>query len=84
VTKEIVRHASRLDDSNHSLCGDSSGRLTKPKESVNCPTCRAILNHVHDRYPEHASHTDWRLTKEQSRQAAREMYADLVGGENEG
>lgn len=83
MTKEIVRHAARMADS-FSLCGSSSGRLTKPHESVNCPTCRVILNHVRDRYPEHAGYTDWRLTKDQERQAARDMYRDLVGGEIKG
>lgn len=83
TSKEIVRHASRMADS-YSLCGSSSGRLTKPMESVNCPTCRVILNHVRDQYPEHAEYTDWRLTKDQERQAARDMYRDLVGGEIEG
>lgn len=84
MTTEMIRHASRLDDSPQFLCGAPGGRKTRPKESINCPTCRAILNHVRDRYPSHASHTDWRLTKEQRQQAARDMYADLVGGEIEG
>lgn len=81
-----TRHASELDDSKYALCGDRVGApgLTKPKDVVNCPRCRAILNHVRQRYPEHAEYTDWRATKEQMREAVNDMYRDLVGGEIEG
>lgn len=75
----LTRHASKLDDSREALCGEQAGRLTRPKESVNCPTCRVILNHVRARYPEHAEHYDWRLTTDQMREAAADMYRDLVG-----
>jgi hypothetical protein len=78
-----VRHASRLDDSKQSLCGESPGYLTRPRETINCPTCRVILNHVRDRYAQDG-YSDRRLTKDEMRQAAREMYADLVGGDIEG
>lgn len=83
-SKELIRHASAVDDRQLNLCSAAGGHRTKPKESVNCPACRVIMNHVRDRYPEHASYTDWRLTRDQVRQAARDMRADLVGGEIEG
>lgn len=78
----MILHASRLDDSSATLCGvdwDQKNRKTRPKEVVNCPTCRAILNHIRDRYPSHAEYTDWRLTKDQMREAARDMARDLLG-----
>jgi len=74
-----TRHASKLDDSKETLCGETGGRLTKPKELVNCPTCRVILNHVRGRYPEHARYGDWRLTKDQMREAAADMRRDIYG-----
>lgn len=79
--KEKARHASQLDDSRFSLCGEMVGKrgMTEPKDVVNCPTCRAILNHVRQRYPQHAEYTDWRLTKEHMGEAARDMRRDLLG-----
>lgn len=79
TSKQTVRHAARLDKSCLTLCGASSGRLTEPNETVDCPTCRVILNQVRNRYPKHAGYTDWRLTKEQMQQAARDMRADMYG-----
>lgn len=76
-----TRHASKLEDSQEPLCALPGGRLTKPNESTNCPRCRAILNHVRQQYPQHAEYTDWRLTKEQMREAARDMARDLLGVE---
>lgn len=79
----MIRHASRMEGSSQSLCGSQEGRATRPKESVNCPECRVILNHVRHAYPQHAGHTDWRSTAEQRRQAARDMAADMMGGAND-
>lgn len=78
--KKRVIHAGRMGDDRSALCGASTGRATRPRETVNCPTCRVILNHVRDAYPEHAEYTDWRSTPEQLRQAARDMVADMHGG----
>lgn len=79
--KEKTRHASQMEDSQFSLCGERVGKrgLTEPKDVVNCPTCRAILNHVRQQYPQHAEYADWRLTKEQMSEAARDMARDLLG-----
>lgn len=87
MKRQMIRHAGRLDDDSATLCTanvDSRNRKTRPGESINCPTCRAILNHVRQRYPEHAGHTDWRSTREQTREAARDMARDLLGAEVEG
>jgi hypothetical protein len=81
---DVILHASRLDDDSATLCTanvDRKNRKTRPNESVNCPTCRAILNHVRERYPQHADYGDWRLTREQMREAARDMARDLLGVE---
>ncbi len=75
----VTRHAARTSDGDF-LCGPGEGRVTEPKESVNCPMCRTILNNVRERYPEHADYDDWRLTRAQERQAARDMVADMQGG----
>jgi len=71
-------HASRGDDI--ALCGADGGRLTRPKETVNCPGCRVAINHVRDRYPHHSEYTDWRLTPEQERRATQRLLADMYGG----
>jgi hypothetical protein len=68
-------------DDRSPLCGATTGRATRPEESVNCPMCRVILNHVRQVYPSHAEYTDWRLTAKQRREAAESMYRDLVLGE---
>jgi hypothetical protein len=69
-----------MGDDRSSLCG-LAGRSTRPKEVVNCPTCRVILNHLRSAYPAHAEYTDWRPTKAQLAEAADAMHRDLVGGE---
>jgi hypothetical protein len=63
-TRKVVRHASHPEP-DRALCGARNGSRTRPKEQVNCPECRVILNHVRDRYPAHARYGDWRLTREQ-------------------
>lgn len=80
-----IRHASN--GRGAPLCGSTvehlrkvPSRFTQPKEAVNCPECRVVLNHVRDRYPEHASYTDWRLTAEEQRRAAADFVADMHGG----
>lgn len=83
LAEEMVRHAGRMDDDRSALCGSTTGRATRPKESVNCPSCRVILNHVREVYPQHAGHTDWRSTAAQRRRAARDMAADMMGGAND-
>jgi hypothetical protein len=84
MTKEQVMHASRTSDSDTTsgiaLCGITDGRLTHPKQTVNCPNCRVILNHTRQQYPQHAGFSDWRLTSDQRRQAARDFVADMNGG----
>lgn len=82
MNEVTVRHASRLDDSRDRLCGAASGRPTNVQESINCPTCRAILNHVRQRYGDEYHHRG--LTATEAQEATRAMYADLVGGEIEG
>lgn len=76
-----VRHARAIADAPDALCGARTGRNTRPTESVSCPQCRVILNHVRRTYPEHADYTDWRPTKAQRHEAASAMYRDLVLGE---
>jgi hypothetical protein len=63
-TRKVVRHASHPEP-DRALCGARNGSRTRPKEQVNCPECRVILNHVRYRYPAHARYGDWRLTREQ-------------------
>lgn len=76
-----IRHASKTSDRRSApLCGVVVGRTTAPKESVNCPECRVILNHVRNNYPAHAVYTDWRLTPAQARKAVDRMVADMYGG----
>jgi len=77
---EKVRHAGRMDDDRGALCGSQIGRATRPKESVNCPTCRTILNHVRQTYPQHAGYTDWRLSERERHEAAMRFVADMHGG----
>lgn len=74
-----TRHAARTSAEDF-LCGAGEGRTTKPKEVVNCPMCRVILNNLWKRYPEHDEYGDWRLTPEQERSAARDMLADMRAG----
>jgi hypothetical protein len=83
MSLEKTRHASRMGGISSSLCGELTGRMSRPKESVNCPDCRTILNHVRQQYPQHANYTDWRLTAEQRQQAARDFVADMHGGAND-
>jgi hypothetical protein len=78
-TETVIRHAGRMDDDRNPLCG-AQGRATRPKETVNCPDCRVILNHIRSAYPAHAEYTDWRLTKAEKARAAEDMYRDLVLG----
>lgn len=79
-----TRHASRTSDSDTAsgiaLCGVTDGRLTRPKQTVNCPNCRVILNHVRKAYPQHAGYTDWRATAKQKREATAAFIADMHGG----
>lgn len=78
-TTDRIRHAS-LTSLNHSrLCG-GVGRITQPGETVNCPACRATLNHLRQQYPARFDYEDIRPTKAQARQAARDMAADMMGG----
>jgi hypothetical protein len=83
--KEMIRHASN----GHGglLCGPQQinhrGRITRPKETVNCPDCRVVLNHIRELYPQHAGYMDWRLTAEARRQAAADFVADMCGGAND-
>jgi hypothetical protein len=78
--QQEVRHAGRMGDDRRPLCGATTGRATRPKESINCPECRIIVNFVRETYPHHAGHTDWRLTPEQERKAIARMAADMYGG----
>lgn len=79
-----TRHASQTSDrSSPSLCGASTGRTTYPKESVNCPDCRVVLNHTRRQYPQHADYGDWRLTDKERKQAAAAFVADMHGGAND-
>jgi len=84
-TKETIRHASRASDyaAGIALCGVTDERLTRPKQTVNCPECRVILNHIRQHYPQHADYTDWRLTADQRRKAARDFVADMHGGSDD-
>lgn len=75
-----TRHVGRMEDDRSALCGAGTGRATRPKESVNCPDCRTILNHIRGTYPSHAEYTDWRPTTAQRRQAAQDFIADMHGG----
>lgn len=68
---------------NKTLCGLPSGRRTRPKEGVTCAECRSILTHVRDRYPNHASFTDWRLTAHEEKRAVEGMIADMRGGHDD-
>lgn len=61
------------------LCGDY-GQVSRPGDTVNCPSCRTVLNHVRRAYPEHAGYTDWRPTTSQLREASKRMAADIYGG----
>jgi hypothetical protein len=81
-TRKVVRHASHPEP-DRALCGARNGSRTRPKEQVNCPECRVILNHVRDRYPAHARYGDWRLTREQKRRATARMAADMYGGDDD-
>lgn len=83
TSKQQVRHAGIGDLGNGRLCGDLGGRATKPQEHVNCPACRVILNHVRERYPEHAGYGDWRMTAAQAQKAALDFVADMNGGAND-
>lgn len=75
-----VRHAGRMEDDRSALCGADTGRPTRPKESVNCPDCRTILNHTRQVYPQHAGYNDWRLTAQQRRDSVAAFVADMHGG----
>jgi hypothetical protein len=79
----MVRHARRMSAGGVPLCGSQTGVVTKPKEVVNCPCCRVILNYVRQTYPAHAEYTDWRLTKAELKRAAQDMAADMAGGAND-
>jgi hypothetical protein len=81
--QQEVRHAGRMGDDRRPLCGATTGRATRPKESINCPECRIIVNFVRETYPHHAGHTDWRLTPEQERKAIARMAADMYGGDDD-
>jgi hypothetical protein len=76
--EEKVRHASRMEGSRQTLCGSEEGRTTRPHESVNCPDCRVVMNHVSRNYRDYF---DWRMTAKERRGAADAMYRDLVLGE---
>jgi len=58
-----MRHAGQTSD-NHptSLCGIDGVKCTQPGETVDCPDCRVILDHVRSTYPEHARYSDWRAS----------------------
>lgn len=86
MSTESVRHASRESQGSTALCGRDVGgrehRMTRPKELVNCPDCRVVLNHVRKQYPEQGGsyYGDWRLKPESEKKAARDMLADMYGG----
>lgn len=83
MTKKVVTlHATRMEDLDSFLCPSMTGRAAKPGEIVNCPECRVAINHVKRNYSEFYANTT--MTKEQKREAARDMYRDLVLGEIEG
>jgi hypothetical protein len=59
MEQAVVRHAGRMGDDPTPLCGATTGRATKPKETINCPDCRVIVNFVRETYPFHGGHSDW-------------------------
>lgn len=79
MTTETRHAACTSDEYPDALCGADDGAFTNPRETVNCPQCRVILNHVRRSFPWHAGYTDWRLTKEQARAAVSGMAADARG-----
>jgi hypothetical protein len=75
-----TRHASKFFEPRaEALCGSNEGRTTFPKETVNCPECRCILNNLRENYPERFDHTDIRATKDERREAAADMARDMYG-----
>lgn len=74
-------HASRTTDRGKlPLCG-GIGPMTKPNETVNCPDCRTIMNHIHQNYPlRFGGYWDIRPTRAESHAAAERLMADAYGG----